>query len=111
MLTAEQVTKLQNASGLIFEVQKAMLDEDERLPAEERSDWWRVLYKMRIDIGEFIYADKERALLTERVKRAAHKQLEEDDNGVFSCKCGKTGLTQETWDQHLNEVLGCSGGS
>jgi len=63
MLTTEQVQKLKDAGDLIADVQIEMLNTERTYPEKDRSDWWRVLYKMRCDLNEFIYADKKRAEL------------------------------------------------
>jgi len=51
MTTDERIAKLRQAAGLIFEVQYEMLTEDEKLPRDQRTEFWRNLYRLRIEIA------------------------------------------------------------
>lgn len=50
-LTPEQRIKLKKAEELIADVQVELLLSDEKLPVEERTDNWRKLYSIRVDLG------------------------------------------------------------
>ena len=55
-LTEDQYQILSRAAGLLADVQVELLKADEKLAKEKRTDGWRVLYRLRCDLGTFMYA-------------------------------------------------------
>lgn len=54
-ITRERVEKLEHAAEILAEVQIAMLREDDRLPREARTENWRRLFTIRVDLNHEIY--------------------------------------------------------
>jgi len=52
-LTREQDKALREASDLISRVQVELLVAEEKLPKDERSEGWRELYRLRIELANF----------------------------------------------------------
>lgn len=55
-ITEEQKKKLDKAQILLAEVQIEMLTEDEAKPKQARTENWRQLYRVRVDLTEAMWS-------------------------------------------------------
>ena len=54
-LTEEQYQVLSRAAGLLADVQIELLKADEKLPRENRTEGWRMLYRLRCELGQYMF--------------------------------------------------------
>jgi hypothetical protein len=54
-VTKEQLEKLKQAQRLIAEVQIEMLQKEDKLPVDERSEEWQRLFGIRAQLGREVY--------------------------------------------------------
>jgi len=55
VLTEEQQTKLKKAEDLLGDVQVELAQADAKLPKDQRTENWRQLYHIRVELGQEVY--------------------------------------------------------